>query len=454
MKLLIFVFTLFLCHMSFAQGVYTEAQRNKDKAKLDSICRKSPSTCLYYGDIFGRNSIFRNHTPKKIEPRQRICFNKKFHYMSTNNGKTTRGCFYINTETGYVAMFMSHLDESCKGMGNPQPGFDMMIISKVGESFIYRINKNGKKMFMAQMPPENITYGGQTNFVLNKPSALGLAYREPFTNQNLPTLAYKIEGSGNSSLRYLFGAYHAQRIPLKDFIGAFGLGYYKDSHSNTFICLAMENKDHFVKVEKIENTNECFDGSAFGDMIAEGLIQNEAIIKDKEKRLNEDKGNSDFINECGAAKSLEAHKKQMLEKEKRLNIFVKNGGNIHGQEGLKLAAKAQDVIDQVITERLNVEIRLCKLKNAKFRNDIAKRECLNLSIPLLNVLIKELEGIDAKHGTNYAQASAEKNILFFRRMKDIDVNCNFNRDGSKNTKFEKGAERLGEMLKEKIKRKQ
>ena len=38
-----FLTTMFFLQITFAQGPYTEAQRRKDQAKLDSICRRSPT---------------------------------------------------------------------------------------------------------------------------------------------------------------------------------------------------------------------------------------------------------------------------------------------------------------------------------------------------------------------------------------------------------------------------
>jgi hypothetical protein len=462
MKNVLFIFIVFLMQISFAQGIYTEAQRKKDKSKLDSICRRSPSACLYFGDVIGINSIFRKLTPKKIDQNSTICFNKKFHYMATNHGKTMRGCFFINTNLGYVAMFMSNLDESCNGMRDPKLGFDMMIISKVGESFIYRINKRGKKTFMAQMPPENVDYGRPTNFVLKNPNALTLTYREPFTSENLPTLPYVIEGSSNSGLRYLFGGYHAQRIPLKDYIGAFGVGYYKDGMNNTFICLATESENQFVKIEKMEDVNECFDGRGFGDEMAGLIADNDASISEKEKRLQK-QADSEGDKNCEAVAALIQHERQILTKEKILNDFVKNGGNINSKQGLKLASAAGDVIDQVIKHRLETEKGICSQQYSMLMNDKEnnkklkeraqkKLDCYKIAVNKYNDLQKELEKIDAKNGNNYTKAVSEKNMLYLKRMKDIDSDCNQDRNGNiKDNPMDEGAKKLRAQLQEMIK---
>lgn len=460
-----FLITLFFLQITFAQGPYTEAQRRKDQAKLDSICRRSPTNCSFYGELIGANSVFKNHVPRRIERNRKICFDKKFQYYSNTYGKVMRGCFYINTKDGYVAQFMSRGEESCDGMANPQPGFDMMIISKIGESFTFRVSKEGKKTFFAQLPPEDIPYGMLTNFVLNNPNALASPYREPFTSQNLPTLPYRIEGSTESSKKYLFSAYHAQRISIKDYIGAFGTGYYKDSMGNTMIALAVESDKHFVKIEKIEDVNECFDGRDFGDEMQEAIATNEEIIREKEKDL-EYQGNNDPKKNCEAAEALVQHKRQMLDKEKNLNNFLKAGGSAQSREGLRLGAMAMDVIDKVVTDRLELEKRICSQEyslyiynnNSGYGEKLKtiannKIQCYNIAINQLNELKTQLEQINARNGTNYAKAISEKNLHYFKKIKDIDLNCNFDKDGKKKTTtMDAGAQKLRDQIQEIMKR--
>jgi len=462
-NLFILFLTLLSCQFIFSQGTYTEAQRKKDKAKLDSICRKSPNSCIYYSDVIGVNSVFRKFAPRNINRTQKICFNKKFEYISTVDGKTNRGCFYINTITGYVAQFSTNDNNSCAGMNNPQPGFDMIISSKIGESFTFRINNRGEKSFIAQMPIENVPYGGATNFVVKNVNSLLSDFREPFTNQNLPTLPYFIDGITTSSAKYLFGPYHAQRIPLKDYIGAFGLGYYTDGMGNTFISLAVESIDQFVKVLKITDVTECFDGSKFKDGMEESVAINEQSISERKKGL-ENETNSGNNKNCEASKLLLQHERQILEYESAYNSYLKGGGNPMSKEGLKIGAKAQDVINQVITHRLKSEERICDLEYSLWlianQNSSAnkitinqKMACHKKAIDELNNLKTELSLIDTKAGTNYAKAGSEKNVLYFQKMRSINLDCNFKKGQLQSNPMDKGAKEIGDLLKEMMKRK-
>ncbi|SFB68428.1 hypothetical protein [Kaistella jeonii] len=457
------LFAIIFVQFTFGQGTYTESQRKKDKAKLDSICKKSPNSCLNYAEVIGVNSVFRKYAPRKINKTQKICFNKKFEYISTIDGKTTRGCFYINTITGYVALFNTDDRNTCLGMTNPVPGFDMIIASKIGESLTFRINSRGEKFVYSQKPLENIRYGGSINFVVKNVNSLLSNFREPFTNQNLPTLPYFIEGITASSAKYLFGPYYAQRIPLKDYFGVFGLGYYTDGMGNTFISLAVESIDQFIKVVKITDVNECFDGSKFKNGDEENIATNEQSINDRKKGLENEAENASG-NSCNAAKTLNLHKTQVLNTELIYNNYVKGGGNPMSKEGLKLGSKAQDVRNEVIKHRLETELKICQteknIQTAPSRNSTAgqlstyqkKLACYNDAVNDLSNLEASLKDIDARQGSNYGKALAEKNVLYFQKMRDINLDCNFKKGKLQENPMNKGANEIGDKLREILKR--
>ncbi len=449
-----FFVTFIFLQISFAQGPYTEAQRRKDQAKLDSICKKSPSSCLYFEDLIGKKSVFRNHAPRRIVHTNKICFNKKVEYFAIQNGKSSIGCYYINTRDGYVAYFLDDVARSCAGMNNPQPGFSMIITSKIGESFTFRIDNRGRKTFLAQMPIENIPYGGYTNFVLKNPAMLQDPEREPFTNENLPTLGYVIEGIRDSSVKYLFSSYHAQRIPLKDYIGAFGTGYYADEHGNTLICLSIQSPETSVSITKITDVNECFDGSRFDDEKMTETQTTEELLDKKEEALDY-YANSATTETCAAANALLAHKRQMLNKERAYNDYIKNGGNVHNREGLRLGTLAHDAKNHVITSHLEVEKKICELENSESSSNSKqlKIACLQTASNQLKELKNAMENIDSRNGTNYAIAANEKNKLYLKKMKEIDTNCNVKKGQIQKNPFEDGAKKMGEQLKEMIKRK-
>lgn len=460
-KLISFLIFCSFLQITFGQGTYTEAQRKKDKAKLDSICKKSPNSCIYYSDMIGAKSVFRKFAPRNINRTQKICFNKKFEYISTVDSKTYRGCFFINTISGHVAQFTANDQNSCDGMNNPQPGFEMIISSKIGESYTFRIDNRGKKTFIAQMPMENVRYGGETNFRIKNVNSILSDFREPFTNQNLPTLGYYINGLSASSVKYLFGPYYAETIPLKDYFGAFGLGYYTDGMGNTFISLAVESIDQFVKVVKISDFNECFDANRFKDESTEAIEISEKNLKEREKELNNQERN---IGDCTTSQDLIDHKRQIIEAEEKFNAYIKSGGNLGSKEGLRLATKAQNITDQVLTHRLETEIKICETENA-LENAIkeysavnnqntlrAKIECYKKAQSSLKALESQLKRIDSQQGTNYANAAREKNLLYFKTMKDINLDCNFKKGQLQSNPLTPGAQEMGQKLREMLKK--
>ena len=44
-------------------------QQKKDSLRLDSLCRKNPSKCLDYGEMIGRNSVFKTLDKETIQPK-------------------------------------------------------------------------------------------------------------------------------------------------------------------------------------------------------------------------------------------------------------------------------------------------------------------------------------------------------------------------------------------------
>lgn len=421
---------------------YTPEDRRRDSIKLDSLCRRAPGKCLLYGDMIGPNSVFRNHSSKRITPNGTTCFDKKFHYYANVNGNEVRGCFYVNTADGYVAQFMSHIDESCEGMSNPQPGFDMMIVSKVGESFLYRIDQRGNRRFSGQMPPDGVVYGAQTTFVLRDPNAIDQDYRELFTDQNLPTLPYIIEGSSSSALRYLFGLYQGNRIRLQNYLGAFGTGYYQDESGNTFMCLASEAPNSYVRIDRIEDVAECFDGSGFSDEMEAVREANNEIIADREEDL-EYRTQAGNVDGCEARDLLLEHEKRMLEKEKRANELLNNGANLNSTASQKIILESGDPVNEVIKHKLELQIRICELEYSNYileneydnrsqsiQNNNTRIGCLNSSIGQLNDLETQMNTIGNQNQNNPGLALGKKSTLYLTGLQSINLNCNVDKNGN------------------------
>ena len=134
------------------------------------------------------------------------------------------------------------------------------------------------------------------------------------------------------------------------------------------------------------------------------------------------------------------------------------------KEGLKMGAKAQNVINQVIMHRLESEEKICNLEYSLWlianqnssanKNTInQKMACHEKAIADLDNLEKELSLIDTKSGTNYAKAASEKNVLYFQKMRTINLDCNFKKGQLQENLMNKGANELGDQMKEMLKKK-
>jgi hypothetical protein len=427
--LLIFLF-ISLSVTSFSQGPYTREQRRRDSLRLDSLSG--------FWDLRGSARVFANYNPRPLMPVSDVCFDKKFSYYANNNGKQLRGCFYINTKEGYVAMFFDNYEESCKGMNAFEPGYNMVIVSKLGSSIHYQIDKRNKKTYFTEPPMTTIDRTIPTEFIYKNPSYTGF-YREPFTDQRLPTVPYVISGVTASSTRYLFGPSFPRTIKLKNYLGAFGVGYFDDNNGNTYICLAMEAPGSFVRVEKIEDVAECFDGSSFIKNQREEITTEEdkKLVKDLNNLEEKEKGLAAAGGTCTSVQQqIITHEKAMLKKQQIANEYIKSGKNIYdpkNMEAQRIMAAAGDAKDRVISLRLEKEKAICDVdyslalyakeypgrSTAKLNS---KKQCLTNAVTKLKSVESEMSAIDNRNRTNIPKANMEKNLLYFKGTKDLVCN--------------------------------
>jgi hypothetical protein len=433
-----FLLLCFFGNHLYGQGTYTQQQRIRDSLRLDSTAG--------FWDLTGPNRVLASLTPARLAPQTQICFDKKFAYYARNNGKISNGCFYVNTTSGYIAMFYSNLQLSCDGINNFQPGYEMAIMSKTGESIRYSVDKRNRRTYFSDGIAVEMDRTTPTTFVYRNSRYVGPP-TVPFTDQQLMTLPYVIESATASSTRYLFGAKLPRTIPLKNYLGAFGVGYFEDNANNTYLCLASESPNLFVKVTSIEDVAECFDGTQFTeDRREQGTQQEDQRINKKELSL--EKRATDLANNRSNCAAIEnriiAHKKQILDKEKAANELVKSGANlmdVKNTNAQRIMAAAGDVRNQVISERLKVEKRICSVeysmqlytKEYPGRSQtglINQKQCLLNAVQQLQTLEAEMVAIDARNSNNFSKAMVEKNTLYFQRKATINTNCNVDKQGT------------------------
>ncbi len=370
-----------------------------------------------------------------------ICFNKKFEFYSNVNSKETFGCFYVSTATGYVAQVFS--EEECRnGLSNYHPGYTVAIINNQGEAYLYQIDKKGRKTFMP-FTMDNLNRGNPTLSKIN-PSVSG--YGLTLSSQNLGVRAYKHPGNANSSV-YL----HAQTLPatirINSYLGVFGLGYYKTADRKEYLSLAYEAENIYMRVDNITDVNECIRISDFAtNTIEEGTAIQDELLQQKEEDIRlrqQDVNNSPCAQE----------QQQLINLEKRVNTKTKNANNYYkrnpvvvvdaNNETQKMIVDAGNPTDMATKRKLEMELRVCQLyddiyvsqqngrQNANSENrKLTQIACLNQARDQLIFLESELQNLDRRYATEASKAQIEKSKHYMRRIKDINTDCNLDRDGN------------------------
>lgn len=414
----------------------TSAQEKKEKKKLDSLCKKHPELCADFGMLVGPNSIFNNLDEKDLKPKEHHCFDKKFTYSGLVNNKPVEGCFYINTTDGLVAK-REDKSNSCNPLMSFEPGYHLNIYSMRGDAFLFQINRKKQRTFVATPALQDLS-GNNTTFQIVNPYTLDNDIAEKFTEDNYPTFQYKIRETSQNALYYLFAPYKASLIPVQDYLGMYGTGYYKDKNGFTILCLSMDSDpQNYIRIDKITDVNECFDGSSFENLSDEsGRIENE--ISDRKKRDLQNRMNDDATYACNARQELIALESLMQEKSDRATQLARSG-NISSPAALRILMEGNDVLDEVQKNKLKLQIKLCDNNESLQRKDIspemrtkysAEIGCLNHSITQLVSLKNEIEVVENANSRNLGKALSEKNRLYIEGVRNIDLGCNADKSGN------------------------
>lgn len=422
---------------------YTPEDRRRDSIKLDSICRTAPANCGLFSDLIGPNSVFRKVEEKEIKPKETSCFDKLIRYSGEINGTQTDGCFYINTQDGFVARVSDDSGESCGDVQNFHPGYSMEIHSMMGDSFLYQIDRRGNKTFTAVSASPDMNYGGVTQFeVLNLYNLENDIY-EIVSDMNIPTLQYKITETHQPAIYYIFSTEFKPKMPLHDYLGMFGVGYYKGEYGNTNISFALDSDpQNVIRIDKILDVAVCFDGSSFTDEIEEAKETNNEIIADREEDLQH-RTNSGNVDGCAARDLLLTHERNMLEKEKKANELLENGANLNSVASQRIIMAASDPVNELIKQKLEMQIKICDLeysnyilqneydnRNESIQNNNIRIGCLNNSIGQLNNLETQMNANTNQNQNNPGIAMGKNSTLYFQAISTINVTCNVDKNGN------------------------
>lgn len=414
-------------HLSQAQS---REQRKKDSLRLDSLCRKNASLCSEYRDLVGRGSVFRNLEEKKLYPKETNCFNKKFYFSGLINNKPASGCYFVDTHNGLIAK-VSDFNKSCGSIGDFQPGFELEIYSMQGDSYNYVMDKKGNKLFY-KIPAMETLLDYEVKFVITSMASITHLAFEKIGDQNVPTLQYHINGSSQRAVYYLFTSEIKPELKVHNYLGVFGTGYYEDENGNTVISMLLDSDpQNYIRIDKIVDVAECFDGSSFIDQVEESARIENDLAEEKKKKLENQAANA-TQSLCVESRLIVELEKSILEKEEKANRLARsNSIRTNNQALMNILAEGADVIDQVMLKKLKLKLKICHINNSLNRpgdnrnkeKALMKKQCLLEAVSKLGVMESELRAIERVYASNTAKSIVEKNRYYSENIGRIDMSC-------------------------------
>jgi hypothetical protein len=231
--------------------------------------------------------------------------------------------------------------------------------------------------------------------------------------------------------------------------------------------MGIERTNFYVKIERIEEVNDCFDGTSFTiNEVDDALVINQGITEEKDKQLDKKKKDlAESNSECAEiGMQITSEKQVQNNREKAYNDFLLGGGKAESKEGQKLAASAMDIIQKVLIERLDQEKRNCEIdystminkkeyaegtRKTTLANLLNEKECVKKNIDKYTGFIADLRAIDKSNGVNYAQATQQKNLFYFKSIVPSILSCRGDVRGMDGTRAREAQEKLKEMIQRK-----
>ena len=309
---------------------------------------------------------------KAIQPKQTICFDKRFFILGEIQGQVINCCFLLNSESGITGSVPIY-DADCKcEFDIHNPTFQFLLSTKKGVEFRYfnREEKTGPNL------PKQIkhyvitgnTHHGQMDDVAEQKILLLKegSYRE-FLNGQVKAREYTT-GDGKSSL-FLAGDNYPKEITIKDYLGAYGLGHIR-TNAGHYLVLAHTRGTQFNmavrEIEKIGASAHCFSTALFSEIESEEIPVALQETEARERKLEEKLSRENLSSYPCATKKAEAtafklaatkKEKEILGKLQHEKIRASSESDMY-----KLSAMYNPVTPFAI-ERRELEYKLCVLEN-------------------------------------------------------------------------------------------
>ncbi|MNK28868.1 hypothetical protein D3C87_472530 [compost metagenome] len=383
-------------------------------------------TKIVLDEYLGKNGVFKNHTPTRLQANSNNCFNLKIWYKGiADNGTVLKGFFYLNTANGMFGYSTGKNITTESANPNSQK-LNFTISDKFGKSATYFNESKGRKWMMANNKPTP-----QITSELWKKHGSIAGNRRRFTDLSLATYAYySSTTTANPKMYiYMYNGYFDNDGKIKNYIGMYGIGFYQINES-TYLGLSREQGSIFMSIEKIEKVDFCFNGAGFKDFKEMATTMNDEVVNNKNRGLEMKEQN---LNESdGLCSDL---KKELIALEKSINKKMADANSAvkSGRSNIAMMAAASDPKDQIIKHRLEFDIKKCEalhfagntsLTAAQRSKHSQNAACCLIKISFLRNIENKMTTIEVNNRSNTPKAAIEKNTLYLQSIKQLPTLCN------------------------------
>ncbi len=386
--------------------------------------------------LVGKNSVFYNLKEAKLEPKERHCFDKKINYRGLVNNKPVEGCYYVNTTDGFVAK-REDRNNTCNSLLDFTTSYRMTAYSMHGDAFMYQIDRRNQRRFTV-IPAINDLSGTNPSFEISNKHDLERE-GEKLTDHNLPTYQYHIRESSQRAVYHLFAPYNLELIKLQDYLGMYGTGYYKDDYGNTILSLLMiSDPQNYIRIEKISEVDECFDGATFESLNDENA-QAEREISERKKDDLEKREKDVASSSCSTQQTQLINLERKMQENSDRAMNIAKSGKPFSPTDVNVLLEGNNVADETEKKILERKMKICHLSEMVSSKNVtpqakqkytAEIECHTNSIAKLNMLKAELEAIQTTDPKQKPRVLAERNKTYLSRISQIDLGCNAGKSGN------------------------
>jgi hypothetical protein len=233
-KLIIFL----LCCICIVTNVV--AQSADLQRKLDSLV--------------GDKGIFKTMVEKPIGFDRDIHFNLRI-YTKSNFGKNSNACFYVNTKEGIIGIIDITKNPTASFTNNH---LTIMVIDKNANNLRFTIDKKGKKEVQS-IPYSPLMESVPKEMQIKKMTDKNA--KKIYAEEALTAFAY-CNPMRVDMKKYLYGLRYPQDGFVKNYLGAFGVGFYNISGA-TYICMQSVFAEKEIEITKIESVDITLNTSQF-----------------------------------------------------------------------------------------------------------------------------------------------------------------------------------------------